>query len=175
MIDIKLLREDIQSCKENLAKRGFSLDDKAFITREFTQRSANKCEDLQSEKNKLSKDFGLLKKEGKSTDALSKKIDEIKNQLSEFEKELSDIQFKLSSMLMEIPNLVSDDTPDGNKDESTNKLIEEYLKPQVLKSKSHLELTSEISLELGNKLSGSRFSVLSGSIAKLHRSLCFYD
>ena len=159
MIDIKLLREDISFCEENLQKRGFHLDVKAFEDLDSLRKKVQKnTEDLQSEKNKLSKDFGLLKKEGKSTDALSKKIDEIKNQLSQVEKELSNIQFKLSNMLMEIPNLVSDDTPDG-KDELANKVIREYSKPKVLKSKSHLELTSEISLELGNKLSGSRFSV----------------
>ena len=171
MIDIKLLREDISFSEKNLKKRGFHLDVKAFEDLDSLRKKVQKkTEDLQQEKNKLSKDFGLLKKEAKSTDTLSKKIDDIKNQLSDFEKELSDIQFKLSTMLMEIPNLVSDDTPDG-KDELANKIIREYSKPKVLKSKSHLELTSEISLELGNKLSGSRFSVLSGSIAKLHRAI----
>jgi seryl-tRNA synthetase len=171
MIDIKLLREDISFSEKNLKKRGFHIDVKGFEDLDSLRKKVQKkTEDLQQEKNKLSKDFGLLKKEGKSTDTLSKKIDDIKNQLSDFEKELSDIQFKLSTMLMEIPNLVSDDTPDG-KDELANKIIREYSKPKVLKSKSHLELTSEISLELGNKLSGSRFSVLSGSIAKLHRAI----
>ena len=171
MIDIKLLREDISFCEKNLKKRGFCLDVKAFEDLDSLRKKVQKkTEDLKSKKNKLSKDFGLLKKEGKSTDTLSKSIDDIKNQLSQVENELSDIQSKLSNMQMEIPNLVSDDTPDG-KDEVGNKIIREHSEPKVLKSKSHLELTSEISLELGNKLSGSRFSVLSGSIAKLHRTI----
>ena len=169
MIDIKLLREDISFCKKNLKKRGFDLDVKTFENLDSLRKKVQKkTEDLQAEKNKFSKDFGFLQKEGKSTDSLSKKINDVKNQLSDIEKELSDIQLKLSGMLKDIPNLVSDDTPEG-KDESLNKVIREHLEPKVLKSKSHLELTPEISLELGNKLSGSRFSVLSGSIAKLHR------
>ncbi len=169
MIDIKLLREDISFCKKNLKKRGFDLDVKTFEDLDSLRKKVQKkTEDLQAEKNKFSKDFGFLQKEGKSTDSLSKKINDVKNQLSDIEKELSDIQLKLSGMLKDIPNLVSDDTPEG-KDESLNKVIREHLEPKVLKSKSHLELTPEISLELGNKLSGSRFSVLSGSIAKLHR------
>ena len=169
MIDIKLLREDISFCKKNLKKRGFDLDVKTFEDLDSLRKKVQKkTEDLQAEKNKFSKDFGFLQKEGKSTDSLSKKINDVKNQLSDIEKELSDIQLKLSGMLKDIPNLVSDDTPKG-KDESGNKVIREHLQPKVLKSKSHLELTPEISLELGNKLSGSRFSVLSGSIAKLHR------
>ena len=169
MIDIKLLREDISFCKKNLKKRGFDLDVKTFENLDSLRKKVQKkTEDLQAEKNKFSKDFGFLQKEGKSTDSLSKKINDVKNQLSDLEKELSDIQLKLSGMIKDIPNLVSDDTPEG-KDESLNKVIREHLEPKVLKSKSHLELTPEISLELGNKLSGSRFSVLSGSIAKLHR------
>ena len=169
MIDIKLLREDISFCKKNLKKRGFDLDVKTFEDLDSLRKKVQKkTEDLQAEKNKFSKDFGFLQKEGKSTDSLSKKINDVKNQLSDIEKELSDIQLKLSGMIKDIPNLVSDDTPEG-KDESLNKVIREHLEPKVLKSKSHLELTPEISLELGNKLSGSRFSVLSGSIAKLHR------
>ena len=174
MIDPKILKEDIQSCKDNLAKRGYSLDDKKFLSLESQRKDLQtSVEDLQAKKNKLSKNFGELKKSGQSTDELALELEEIKSQTTDLEKNLSALQIEISSFLMDIPNLISEDTPIGTS-EDDNKLIEEYLKPQILKSDSHLEITDQISLELGNKLSGSRFSVLKGNVAKLHRSLCTY-
>ena len=174
MIDPKILKENIQSCKDNLAKRGYSLDDKKFLSLESQRKDLQtSVEDLQAQKNKLSKNFGELKKSGQSTDELALELEEIKSQTTDLEKNLSALQIEISSFLMDIPNLISEDTPIGTS-EDDNKLIEEYLKPQILKSDSHLEITDQISLELGNKLSGSRFSVLKGNMAKLHRSLCTY-
>ena len=174
MIDPKILKENIQSCKDNLAKRGYSLDDKKFLSLEKQRKDLQtRVEDLQSKKNKLSKNFGELKKSGQSTDQLALELEEIKSQTTDLEKTLSALQIEISTFLMDIPNLISEDTPTGTS-EDENKLIEEYLKPQVLKSDSHLDITDQISLELGNKLSGSRFSVLKGNVAKLHRSLCTY-
>ena len=174
MIDPKILKENIQSCKDNLAKRGYSLDDKKFLSLENQRKDLQtRVEDLQSQKNKLSKNFGVLKKSGQSTDELALELEEIKSQTTDLEKNFSELQIEISSFLMDIPNLISEDTPIGTS-EDDNKLIEEYLKPQVLKSDSHLDITDQISLELGNKLSGSRFSVLKGNVAKLHRSLCTY-
>ena len=174
MIDPKILKENIQSCKDNLAKRGYSLDDKKFLSLENQRKDLQtRVEDLQSQKNKLSKNFGKLKKSGQSTNELALELEEIKSQTTDLEKTLSALQIEISTFLMDIPNLISEDTPTGTS-EDENKLIEEYLKPQVLKSDSHLDITDQISLELGNKLSGSRFSVLKGNVAKLHRSLCTY-
>ena len=174
MIDPKILKENIQSCRDNLAKRGYSLDDEKFLSLENQRKDLQtRVEDLQSQKNKLSKNFGKLKKSGQSTDELALELEEIKSQTTDLEKTLSALQIEISTFLMDIPNLISEDTPTGTS-EDENKLIEEYLKPQVLKSDSHLDITDQISLELGNKLSGSRFSVLKGNVAKLHRSLCTY-
>ena len=174
MIDPKILKEDIESWKDNLAKRGYSLDDKKFLSLENQRKDLQtNVEELQAQKNKLSKNFGELKKSGESTDELSLELEKIKLQTIDLEKNLSVLQKEISTFLMDIPNLISEDTPTGTS-EDDNKLIEEYLKPQVLKSDSHIEITDQISLELGNKLSGSRFSVLKGSVAKLHRSLCTY-
>jgi seryl-tRNA synthetase len=174
MIDPKILKEDIQRCKDNLAKRGYSLDDKKFLSLENQRKDLQtNVEKLQAQKNKLSKDFGELKKSGQSTDELALELEEIKSQTIDLEKNLSALQTKISTFLMDIPNLISEDTPTGSS-EDDNKLIEEYLKPQVLKSDSHIDITDQISLELGNKLSGARFSVLKGNVAKLHRSLCTY-
>ena len=174
MIDPKILKEDIQSCKDNLAKRGYSLDDKKFLSLESQRKDLQtSVEDLQAQKNKLSNNFGELKKSGQSTHELALELEEIKSQTTDLEKNLSALQIEISSFLMDIPNLISEDTPIGTT-EDDNKLIVEYLKPQILKSDSHLEITDQISLELGNKLSGSRFSVLKGNVAKLHRSLCTY-
>ena len=174
MIDPKILKEDIQSCKDNLAKRGYSLDDKKFLSLENQRKDLQtNVEELQAQKNKLSKNFGELKKSGQSTDELALELEKIKSQTIDLEKNLSVLQTEISTFLMDIPNLISEDTPTGTS-EDDNKLIEEYLKPKVLKSDSHIEITDQISLELGNKLSGSRFSVLKGSVAKLHRSLCTY-
>ena len=174
MIDPKILKEDIQSCKSNLAKRGYILDDKKFLSLENQRKDLQtNVEELKAQKNKLSKNFGELKKSGQATDELALELEEIKSQTIDLEKNLSALQTEISSFLMDIPNLISEDTPTGTS-ENENKLIEEHLKPHILKSDSHLEITDQISLELGNKLSGSRFSVLKGTVAKLHRSLCTF-
>ena len=129
-----------------------------------------KLRDLQAKRNTLSKEYGVLKKEGKDDAALSKNIESIKIDLDTCSNKLNEIQSSLKALLLDIPNLPDDSVPSGT-DEGSNKKIREHGEPILLKGKDHLEITSMIDTESANLLAGSRFAVLRGEIAKLQRAL----
>jgi seryl-tRNA synthetase len=127
-------------------------------------------EDLQAKRNSLSKEYGLLKKEGKDDPALNSKIETIKTELDKCSSKLNDIQSSLKEFLLDIPNLPADSVPNGSSEENNIK-IRDHGEPHLLKGKDHLEITSMIDTESANLLAGSRFAVLIGEIAKLQRAL----
>jgi seryl-tRNA synthetase len=127
-------------------------------------------EDLQAKRNSLSKEYGLLKKEGKDDPALNSKIETIKTELDKCSSKLNDIQSSLKEFLLDIPNLPADSVPNGSSEENNIK-IRDHGEPHILKGKDHLEITSMIDTESANLLAGSRFAVLIGEIAKLQRAL----
>jgi seryl-tRNA synthetase len=127
-------------------------------------------EDLQAKRNSLSKEYGLLKKEGKDDPALNSKIETIKTELDKCSSELNHIQSSLKEFLLDIPNLPADSVPNGSSEENNIK-IRDHGEPRILNGKDHLEITSMIDTESANLLAGSRFSVLIGEIAKLQRAL----
>ena len=134
------------------------------------KKHQTETEDLQAKRNILSKEYGLLKKEGKDDPALNSKIETIKTELDKCSSKLYDIQSSLKEFLLDIPNLPADSVPNGSSEENNIK-IRDYGEPLILNGKDHLEITSMIDTESANLLAGSRFAVLIGEIAKLQRAL----
>ncbi|MFL2713565.1 MAG: serine--tRNA ligase [Gammaproteobacteria bacterium] len=128
------------------------------------------AEDLQAQRNSLSKEYGLLKKEGKDDQILNKKIDTIKSNLELCSSKLQDIQSGLKEFLLDIPNLPDASSPIGLNEEN-NVVVRQHGKPSVVGGKDHLEITSMIDTESANLLAGSRFAVLKGEVAQLQRAL----
>ena len=171
MIDIKKIREDILETRQRLLKRGYDLDEKKFLSLDKTRKNLQiNVETLQAERKKLSSEFGKLKSTENNTDALKKTIDNVNNELNEKGNELQLILTQIDSFLLDIPNLPCESVPDGES-EKDNILVKKFGSIESKNTLDHIEITKDISIELAAKLSGSRFSVLKGDIAKLHRAL----
>ena len=174
MIDSAYIRENSDTVVDNLASRGYKLDIKTFIKLDENKRGLQKSlEELQAKRNKLSKEYGDLKKTGASTKDLDSQIGNLKTLLADEEIKFKDAQVKLDQLLSEVPNLVSNSTPIGN-DESSNKLIRKSSDPKIQQSPDHLEITTKISTDIAAKLSGSRFAVLENELARLQRALIHF-
>ena len=171
MIDTNLIKANPKDISERLKLRNYIFNEDLFENLEAQRKKyQTETENLQAKRNTLSKEYGLLKKEGKDDTALSKSIESIKIDLDNCSNKLNEIQSSLKDFLLDVPNLPDDSVPSGT-DEGSNKKIREYGEPTLLKGKDHLEITSMIDTESANLLAGSRFAVLRGEIAKLQRAL----
>jgi len=171
MIDTNLIKADSAIVANSLSSKKYKLDLKIFEDLEVNRKAAQiQTEALQAKRNALSKDYGLLKKEGKDDATLNQQIAEVKSELDSCSKTLTDIQSSLQAFLLDIPNLPASSVPHGA-GEKDNIKIRDFGKPLVFGGKDHLDITSLINMEAANILAGSRFSVLTGKVAKLQRAL----
>ena len=171
MIDTNFIKDNPKLVFDKLRLRNYNFNLDLFEATEANRKKyQTKTEDLQASRNVLSKEYGMLKKEGKDDPALNKKIESIKADLDKCSSELNNIQLTLKELLLDVPNLPDDSVPRGENEENNVK-IREYGEPTILKGKDHLEITSMIDTDAANLLAGSRFAVLHGDIAKLQRAL----
>ncbi len=176
MLDLKRLKKDPESVADNLKKRGFKLDLDAWTNLETSRKSLQSdTENLQAELNEISKEIGILKKEGSDSSKLEKKAGEITSAIKSQSKDLNSVLDDLDKFISSIPNLIDDDVPEG-KDEVDN--LELRVSGDIrnfnFSPKDHLELGSNlgmIDMESGVKITGARFAVLNGDLARLQRSL----
>ena len=176
MIDPKLLRTELDTVAEKLAKRGYELD-KAFWQQVEEQRKSIqvKTEELQAKKNAGAKQVGLMKRNGENTDALMAEMATISSEMKQAEDALKALQEKILAAALTIPNLPDDSVPAG-KDENDNVEMRRWGEPRQFdfEVKDHSDLGENLGLldfEMAAKLTGSRFSVLKGQLAKLNRAL----
>lgn len=176
MIDPKLLRTELDTVAEKLAKRGYELD-KAFWQQVEEQRKSIqvKTEELQAKKNAGAKQVGLMKRNGENTDALMAEMATISSDMKQAEDALKALQDKIQAAALTIPNLPDDSVPAG-KDENDNVEMRRWGEPRQFdfEVRDHSDLGEDLGLldfEMAAKLTGSRFSVLKGQLAKLNRAL----
>ena len=175
MIDINLLRNDIEALKKILKHRGFDLDVNFFNSLEEERKYIQiKTQELQQERNDLSKQVGILKSQGKDAGAVLEKVANISAQSKEFESQLILIQEKINNFLLLIPNVPHESVPIGS-DETNNKLIKEFgtLPKFDFEVKDHVDLGAPLGLDFDTaaKVSGSRFVFMKNDIARLHRAI----
>jgi len=175
MIDINLLRNDIEALKKILKHRGFDLDVNFFNLLEEERKYIQiKTQELQQERNDLSKQVGILKSQGKDASAVLEKVTNISTQSKEFESQLILIQEKINNFLLLIPNVPHESVPIGS-DETNNKLIKEVgtLPKFDFEVKDHVDLGAPLGLDFDTaaKVSGSRFVFMKNDIARLHRAI----
>ena len=171
MIDINLLRTDPERVKNSLKIKNYDLDSDLFIEIDSNRKTLQtEVEDIKGLKNKLSKDFGELKRNNQDTSELSNQLDEIKKNLFEKEELLNKTLSQLNNFLLDIPNIPHQNVEAGNSEED-NKVIKTFGDIQKKDSIDHLEITSDIDTESAVKLAGTRFAVLKDDIAKLQRAL----
>lgn len=175
MIDIQLLRKDIATVAERLATRKFQLDVAGFTALEAERKAIQtRTEELQGKRNALSKQIGMLKGKGEDTSAVMAQVAGLGDELKADEAALTVVQAKLSDFIMAVPNLPHESSPVGT-DESGNVEVRKVGTPRTFdfEVKDHVDVGGPLGLEfeVATKLTGSRFSVMKGGIARLHRAL----
>ena len=176
MLDLKRLKKDPKSVADNLKKRGFKLDLDEWTNLETLRKSLQSdTENLQAELNEISKEIGILKKEGSDSSKLEKKAGEITSAIKSQSTDLNSVLDEVDKFISSIPNLIDDDVPEGNDEEDNLELrVSGDIRNFDFTPKDHLELGSNLDLidmESGVKITGARFAVLNGDLARLQRSL----
>ncbi|TYQ18645.1 UNVERIFIED_ORG: seryl-tRNA synthetase [Zoogloea ramigera] len=175
MIDIQLLRKDIANVAARLATRKYQLDVDAFNALESERKAIQtRTEELQGKRNSQSKLIGMLKGKGEDTTALMAEVSGLGDELKANEIALSAVQAKISDFMQAIPNLPHESVPQGT-DESGNVEVRKVGTPRTFEFavKDHVDVGAPLGLDfdVATKLTGSRFSVMKGGIARLHRAL----
>jgi seryl-tRNA synthetase len=182
MLDITLLRKDLDSVVARLETRKSPqtfLDVDAFKTLETERKTLQmRTEELQSKRNTLSKQIGQLKSKGPAgqpeVDAVMAEVAGLKSELEASAARLDQIQTELQVLLQAVPNLPHESVPVGS-DEHGNVVVRSWGEPRALdfEAKDHVDLGTPLGLdfEMGVKLTGSRFTVMKGPIARMHRAL----
>jgi len=176
MLDPKRLRSELDTVTEQLARRGFTLDTDALQTLETRRKTIQvETQTLQAERNSRSKGIGKAKAAGEDIAPLLKEVEGLSEQLKAKEQALSLLQDELNDILMGIPNIPHASVPDG-KGEEDNPVLRTWGKPPAFdfEVRDHVDLgeqLGQLDFETATKLTGSRFSVIHGPLARLHRAL----
>ena len=176
MLDPKLLRGDLSDLQAKLATRGYQLDIDFWQDLEQRRKSLQiKTEDLQAQKNQGAKKIGELKRNGQNAEELLQQMEVVSQSMKVAENELKELQSIIITQSLAIPNLPDDSVPVGQ-DENDNIEVRKWGVPRAFdfQIKDHTDIGESLGLldfELAAKLTGSRFSVLKGGLARLNRAL----
>jgi len=179
MLDPKQIRTQLDNVAAQLKRRGFVLDTARLEQLESGRKAIQvRTEELQSERNSRSKSIGKAKAAGEDIQPLLDQVAGLGEQLDAAKQELDTVQEQLNGLLMGIPNIPDASVPDGD-DEASNLEIRRWGEPTVFEfeARDHVdlgELVGGTDFETAVKLSGSRFAVMRGSTARLHRALTQY-
>ena len=176
MLDPSLLKNDIDNTAEALVSRGYNLDVDAFKALEGRRKEQQTLtESLQAKRNARSKEIGRAKAEGEDIQPLLEEVAGLSDKIKQAEAALNQILVELEDLQSAIPNIPHESVPLG-KSEDDNLEIRRWgePKPYPFKPKDHVDLGQKLGLidfDLGAKLTGSRFVVMKGAVAQLHRAL----
>jgi seryl-tRNA synthetase len=176
MIDPKILRQSADTVAANLARRGFKFDVAEWRTLEDARKSAQMTtEALRAERNASAKKIGEAKAKGEDVSALMVSVKDLGDALQAAESEMQQAQDALQAIELGLPNLLQDDVPDGS-DETANREVMTWGEvPRFdFKALDHVDLGIGLELldfDAASRISGARFSVLHGSLARLQRAL----
>jgi len=176
MIDPKLLRQDLTALKDQLAARGYELDTSFWEQVESERKSLQvKTEDLQARRNAGAKQVGALKKNGEDASELLAEMQTISGDIKQAEEELKALQDKINNAALQIPNIPAADVPVGTS-EDDNVEVRKWGTPREFDFdvKDHTSVGEDLGMldfAAAAKLTGSRFNVLTGQLAQLHRAL----
>ena len=175
MINVNLLRENIEDTSKNLESRGYSLNIKSYQDFEDKRKAIQtETEELQGKRNQLSKEIGILKGKGGDVKDIMDRVNSLSEKLKSLEVSLSKIQNSLLNFLLDIPNIPHNSVPNGMT-EKENKVVKEHGEPLNFdfNVKDHVDIgvNHGLDFEMGSKLSGARFVSMKGNIARLHRAI----
>ncbi|MBF8224303.1 serine--tRNA ligase [Halomonas sp. 328] len=176
MLDPKLLRGDLTEVAQRLAKRGFTLDTERLEALESRRRELQtETERLQNERNTRSKSIGQAKAQGEDIAPLLAEVSDLGERLDAAKAKLAEAQVEWDALVSGIPNLPHESVPQGD-DEDDNVELHRWGTPRAFdfEVKDHVDLGAKLGyldFELAAKLTGARFAVMRGPIARLHRAL----
>jgi seryl-tRNA synthetase len=176
MLDSKLLRVDAAGVAANLARRGFTLDVAAYSRLEEQRKAAQVESDrVRAERNANARAVGIAKGKGEDASALLARAEELASQLAASDAAIASVQAELDAWQLGLPNTLHESVPAG-RDETANVEVRKHGNPRAFDftPKDHVELGENLSgldFETAAKIAGSRFSVMRGGVARLHRAL----
>ena len=175
MLDIQALRNDLDAVVSQLNKRGFTFDAASFTKLETERKTVQtRTQDLQAKRNNTSKQIGIAKSKGEDVSAILAEVAGLGDQLKADEARLVELQTELQNLLLNVPNLPHESVPAG-KDETNNVEVRKVGTPRTFdfEIKDHTDVGTPLGLDFdtGAKLSGARFTLMRGQIAKMHRAL----
>jgi seryl-tRNA synthetase len=176
MLDPQLLRSDIDTIAEQLKKKGFDLDVNAYQSLEAKRKSLQvEAEQLQAKRTSLSKNIGKLKASGGDIEALLAEVSSFADQLKTAQANLEVVQGSLATLAQSIPNIPNESVPAGST-EDDNLEVSRWGRPRDydFEVKDHVdlgEMSGGLDFASATKITGSRFVVMKGQLARMHRAL----
>ena len=176
MIDPKLLRQSAADVAANLARRGFEFDTGAYLALEERRKDLQvETEKLRSDRNASAKSIGKAKAQGEDIEPLLAAVKDLGDKLDSNEAELAELQAELRDIELGLPNLLADEVPTGNSEED-NTEVRRWGEPTELgfEPRDHIDLGESLGMldfESASRISGARFAVMRGDLARLQRAL----
>ena len=176
MLDPRALRQDLNAVTRNLARRGFVLDRERYAALEAERKQVQvEAERLRQQRNERSKAIGLAKASGADVEVLKREVADLGAALAAAEARFAAVTDELEAFLAGLPNLLHESVPDGA-DETSNVEVRRWGEPPAFSFEplDHIELGRRLGMidfEAAARMSGSRFVVLRGAVARLHRAL----
>lgn len=176
MIDTKLLRQATDVVAANLARRAFVFDTEAYLSFEERRKAIQiETESLQNERNSRSKAIGQAKAKGEDIAPLLADVQDLGDKLEKSQAELQSVQLALQEIELGLPNLLADDVPDGRSEEDNEEVRRWGEVPEfAFDARDHIDMGEALGMldfDAASKVSGSRFVVMRGSLARLQRAL----
>ena len=176
MHDIRQIRQDSSEFDRQMKRRGLSPNTNDILSLDVEKRTAvTELQTLQEQRNKISKRIGEARRVGHQSDHLVEEVNRLKNAIARLEQVDRELSVSLEESLSELPNYLAEDVPQGSSDLDNIELRSEgIIKPLLFQAKDHVELgekLEEIDFDNAVKISGARFVVLRGQLARLERAL----
>ncbi|NOZ52866.1 MAG: serine--tRNA ligase [Gammaproteobacteria bacterium] len=176
MLDPKVIRSDLNVVAQQLARRGYPLDTRRITLLEDERKALQvQTQQLQSDRNKRAKAIGQAKAKGEDVQPLLDSVAHLGDELKSAEARLNQLQLQLTDIFLDVPNILNDDVPDGSS-EADNLEVRRWGEAPALAfdPKDHVDLGEQLQhmhFDAAVKIAGSRFNVMTGPIAHLHRAL----
>lgn len=179
MIDPKLIRQSAHEVAANLARRNFEFDADAYLALEDRRKSLQvEVESLRADKNLSAKSVGKAKAQGEDIEPLLAAVKDLGERLEKSDGELQSVQGELQMIELGLPNMLHDDVPSGSDESDNTEVLVWGDVPQYdFEPRDHVDLGSGLGLldfDAASRISGSRFVVMRGELARLHRALIQY-
>jgi seryl-tRNA synthetase len=176
MLDIQLLRNNLAETAQRLATRGFVLDTVSFERLEAERKSIQvRTQELQAKRNATSKQIGAAKAKGEDVSAIMAEVANLGDELKQLEAKLEQVQLELNGFLSVIPNLPHESVHEGNSEEDNVEVRKVGEVPKFdFEVQDHVSIgegLGGLDFETAAKISGARFTLLKGPLARLHRAL----